>query len=147
MDNNVITFPDATDRADREFARTGTTDYLRALDEGYALGAAAPPPDFVKRLAALRRETARIVRSRPEIAGERGDLAGGASNVPFWKIPRAIAAMGAQARLIAAAAKEKRSAPHIRGKLGEVSLPPIKTPTNSLFLLVTPTGFEPVFQP
>ena len=62
MDDNIIAFPDAIDRADREFARTGSTDYLLALNEGNALSAATPPTDFVKRLAALRTEIARIVR-------------------------------------------------------------------------------------
>lgn len=58
MAATIITFPDIHERNDREFDRTGSTPYIRAIDEAHDLGGMAMEqfldrPAYRKRLDSL----------------------------------------------------------------------------------------------
>jgi len=54
MTASIIAFPDIHERNDREFDRTGSTSYTRAVDEGHELGG-MPTDTSLDRPAYLRR--------------------------------------------------------------------------------------------
>ena len=58
MAATIIAFPDIHERNDREFDRTGSTSYIRAIDEAHELGGmrtgqSLDRPAYLKRVAAL----------------------------------------------------------------------------------------------
>lgn len=54
MAATIITFPDIHERNDREFDRTGSTPYIRAIDEAHELGGMRTG-QFLDRTAYLKR--------------------------------------------------------------------------------------------
>jgi hypothetical protein len=102
MTATLITFPDAIERADREFECTGTTPYLRALDEADVLWAATWSREFLcdfhTRLAKLGVTVRAVLRDRPELAGEIAILNGGTMLIPFGDMPLMISGLAGRAR-------------------------------------------------
>ncbi|MBE5074259.1 hypothetical protein IM511_08060 [Erythrobacteraceae bacterium E2-1 Yellow Sea] len=74
MTATIIAFPDTIARADREFKRTGQTDYTRALDASQTLYAQAAQgvhdPVFEQQFAFLTSLIERLQSSRPEMLDE-----------------------------------------------------------------------------
>lgn len=96
MTATVIAFPDAIERADREFERTGSSPYARLLDEAETLSAAVKPADFAARLAAFRVATARVIHDRPDLGSELIFFGDDGRLVEFCRLPDAMA--GPQAK-------------------------------------------------
>ena len=97
MTATVIPFPTKLDRDDLEFLRTGSSNYLRAIDEANAIwagmeqsGQAAP----IERLAALSRQIDLLAAYRPEDVRDLVLL--GSMSVELRMAPRLLTAMASR---------------------------------------------------
>ena len=100
MTATIITVPDAGDRDDREFERTGTTDYTRAVEEAGELWAEGSRQErsaaWVDRVEAFGVAASRVLRDRPELAGEILILQGGALHLDFGIVAGMLRAVADQ---------------------------------------------------
>lgn len=78
----IIAFPTMQERDDREFRRSGASNYIQAIDDAEALWSVLArnerSADISARLASFTRLIGQIVTRRPEVAGDMIALGGAA---------------------------------------------------------------------
>ena len=99
MTATIIAFPDALERSDREFARTGSTPWLRAIDEAQVIGrtislGGCDPAVAVARIDELARQLASLEWRRDDLDSIiRIELPWGTTSVSLRQSPALLRAL------------------------------------------------------